>query len=132
MRSCAQFNRGFLLGAWLIALAGCSTLTDGSPTVSAQTALVGKTKAQLLACAGTPLMEGADGERIFFVYYREASTLEESFGGSKSSFAKVHHGCRATIVFEKDQVNEVRYENDPPSYHDEEHCEEIFDPCINP
>jgi len=132
MRSCARFRRDFLWGAALIACAGCSALTNGSPTVSAQTVLVGKTKPQLLACADTPVMEGADGERLFFVYYKEASTLEESFGGSKSSFPKVHHGCRATVVLQEDLVTEVRYENDPPSYHDEDHCEEIFERCINP
>ncbi|WP_080884989.1 hypothetical protein [Nitrospira japonica] len=112
---------------------GCTAVAPNGPEeYPAQKALIGKTRQELLACAGKPVSERAGGERPAVIYYREASQLEESFPGSKSSFAKVHHGCRATIVLDQDRVADVRYESDPSSYQDEDHCEEIFDRCVNP
>lgn len=112
---------------------GCSAVTpNGSEPYPAQKALVGKAKQEVIACAGVPVLDRAGEEQTAMVYYREASQLEESFPGSKSSFAKVHHGCRATIFLDQDRVTEVRYESDPSSYQDEDRCEEIFDHCVNP
>jgi len=117
----------------LIALVGCAEVTPkGTDSYPAQRALIGITKQALLACAGPPIVERVKSDHVQLVYYREASQLEESFGGSKSSFAKVHHGCRATIVLQEDRVSEVRYENQPSSYQEEDHCEDIFEPCIGP
>jgi hypothetical protein len=98
----------------------------------AKKALIGKVKRELIGCAGPPVIDRAGDEQAMMVYYREASQLEESFPGSKSSFAKVHHGCRATILLQEDRVIDVRYESDPSSYQDEDHCEEIFERCVNP
>ena len=121
----------FWLG--LLAAAGCTGVTPGeSEPYPAQRALLGKTKAALLACAGPPLAERVTNDVVQFIYYQEASQLEESFPGSKSSFAKAHHGCRATIVLRQDVVSEVRYQSEPNSYQDEDHCEDIFEPCISP
>ena len=54
-------------------------------------------KQALFACAGPPVIERTKGDEVFFVYYREVSQFEESFGGSKSSFARIHYGCRASM-----------------------------------
>ena len=117
----------------LIALVGCAGVTpNGTESYPAQQALIGKTKEALLACAGPPVIERIKVDHVLFVYYREASQLEESFPGSKSSFARVHHGCRATIELKEDRVSNVRYESDPSSYQDEDHCEEIFELCVSP
>jgi len=114
-------------------IVGCAAVTPNGPEAyPAQKALIGKTRQDLIACAGVPVSEWAGEERLAAIYYREASQLEESFPGSKSSFAKVHHGCRATIFFDRDRVADVRYESDPSSYQDEDHCEEIFDRCVKP
>jgi len=128
-RSC----RRWLIGAGLLALAGCADVRpDGSEPSPTARALLGKSKQALLACAGPPLRERAKGDQVLFVYYKEASQLEESFPGSKSSFAKVHHGCRATILLEQDRVTGVEYDGEPSSYQDDEHCDEIFQPCLGP
>jgi len=116
----------------LIALTGCAEIPpNGTESYPAQGALIGKTKEALLACAGPPVIERVIGDHVQVIYYREASQLEESFPGSKSSFARVHHGCRATIVLREDRVSEVRYESDPSSYRDEDHCEDIFETCVS-
>jgi len=112
---------------------GCAkVIPSGSEEYPAQKALIGKVKRELIGCAGAPVIDRAGDEQAMMVYYREASQLEESFPGSKSSFAKVHHGCRATILLQQDRVIDVRYESDPSSYQDEDHCEEIFERCVNP
>lgn len=117
----------------LVALYGCAELSsNGSGNHSAQRALIGKTKQALFACAGNPVSEKPKGDQVVVVYYKEASLLEESFPGSKSSYAMVHHGCRATVSLEQDRVTGVRYESVPSSYQDEGHCEEIFERCTGP
>ncbi len=117
----------------LLALACCAEVTpESSDPTPAQRAMLGMTKQALLACAGPPVIERTKGDEVLFVYYREASQFEESFGGSKSSFPMVHHGCRATIRLEQDRVTDVRYESEPSSYQDEDHCEEMFQSCVNP
>jgi len=120
-------------GAGLAAIIGCAGIgSDGTSASPAQRALIGKTKQQILACAGIPVHEYADGDRVLLVYYKEASQLEESFFGSKSSIARIHHGCRSTIVLQQDRAAEVRYESDPSTYQDEDHCEETFELCVHP
>lgn len=114
----------------LSGIMGCAELTTNrSVVLPVQQALVGKTKQQLLVCAGTPVNETTKGDSALFLYYKEASLLDESFPGSKSSFARVHHGCRATVVVREDRVAEVRYESVPKSYRDDDLCEELFEPC---
>lgn len=117
-----------------ISLAGLMACAGGQENAAtnhrAQRALIGKFKQELLACAGTPMSERNDGERTLMAYYKEASQLEESFGGTKSSYAMVHHGCRATVILQEDRVRDVRYQSMPSSYLDEGHCEEIFSGCI--
>jgi hypothetical protein len=117
---------GFAM-AGVVACAGGNH--QGDTNHLGQRALIGKTKQELFACAGPPVSEKVKAGRTVVVYYRQASQLEESFPGSKGSFAMVHHGCRATIVLREDRVEDVRYNSEPSSYHDEDHCEEIFAGC---
>ena len=91
--------------------------------------LMGKTKQDVLACAGAPIRESEDGEMAELIYYKEASLLEESFPGSKGSIARIHHGCRAKVQFKGNRVMGVSYQSVPNSYHDEDHCDEIFESC---
>ena len=132
-----QFDRWkwLLLSAclWGATGMGCTEAPpNGSVGHSAQQALIGKTKQELFDCAGIPVSEKTIGDQTVIIYYKEASPLEESFPGSKSSFAKVHHGCRATLFLRQDRVSEVRYESVPSAYEDEDHCVEIFERCPSP
>lgn len=116
----------------LLALAGCAEVTpESSDPTPAQRAMLGMTKQALLACAGPPVIERTKGDEVLFVYYREASQFEESFGGSKSSFARIHHGCRASITLEQDRVIGIRYQGEPRSDQDQDHCEQIFEACVS-
>jgi hypothetical protein len=94
--------------------------------------LMGKTKQEILACAGAPIRENEDGEMAELIYYKEASLLEESFPGSKGSIAKIHHGCRANVQLKGNRITGVSYQSVPNSYHDEDHCDEIFESCAIP
>jgi hypothetical protein len=116
----------------LLALAGCAEVTpESSDPTPAQRAMLGMTKQALLACAGPPVIERTKGDEVLFVYYREASQFEESFGGSKSSFARIHHGCRASITLAQDRVIGIRYQGEPRSDQDQDHCEQIFEACVS-
>ena len=116
----------------LLALAGCAeVIPESSDPTPAQRAMLGMTKQALLACAGPPVIERTKGDEVLFVYYREASQFEESFGGSKSSFPRIHHGCRASITLEQDHVIGIRYQGEPRSDQDQDHCEQIFDACVS-
>jgi hypothetical protein len=96
-----------------------------------QRMLLGKSSQAVIACAGAPASQKVQGEEAVLVYYKEASLLEESFPSSKSSFSKIHHGCRATVLFRNDRVSDVRYQSVPATYHDESHCHDIFEACVN-
>lgn len=95
-----------------------------------QQSMVGKSKAQILACAGSPEKENFDGKKTFFRYYREAPILEESRPVGKGSFATIRHGCWATVGLIDDRVADVHYRFVPPTFDASNDCEEIFEACL--
>jgi hypothetical protein len=90
--------------------------------------LVGKTRAELLQCAGTPLREEPYGHGVIFRYYKEAPMFEESRPFLKGSIAQEHHGCWASLLLEKNEVTGVEFRTVPESI-EYNHCEEIFAGC---
>lgn len=116
-----------LLG--LLGLGGCATAPrlEGNQN---QQAMVGKTKEQVLSCAGSPLRQITEGELTLLRYYREAPMLEESFVASKGSRSGIHHGCWATVILQEGRVVEVQYRFAPSTVDASNDCEEIFQPCV--
>jgi hypothetical protein len=115
---------------WL-GLSGCTTTpSEITPPSSTQKALIGKTKKELMSCTTVKPEERVVGDLTLLKYYKEASILEESFAISKSSVARIHHGCWATLGLKDDRVEGVQYESVPSSYKDEDHCDEIFESCV--
>jgi len=123
----ALFVASTLLG--LLGLGGCATAPrlEGNHN---QQALVGKTKDQVLSCAGSPLRQATEGELTLLRYYREAPILEESFATSKASRPGIHHGCWATVILQEGRVIEVQYRFAPSTVDASNDCEEIFEPCV--
>jgi len=124
----------FLILLTGVAYSGCTTTpsettTPPSPT---QKALIGMTKAELLACTTGQPEARTVGDLTILKYYKEASILEESFSGSKSSVARLHHGCWASLVLKHDRVEGVQYDSIPSSHLEDDHCDEIFEHCIGP
>ncbi len=108
---------------------GCHTIppvTEGYPH---QLAIRGKTKEQVLACAGTPVQEREEGAVTILRYYKEAPLLEESMVSSKGSRPTLHHGCWATVIIQDHRVDHVRYRFVPTSVDASNDCEEIFAQC---
>lgn len=108
---------------------GCQRVlpvTDGFPH---QQGLRGKSKQEVVACAGTPLQEREEGALTTLRYYKEAPLLEESMVSSKSSRPTVHHGCWATVILQNQRVDQVRYRFVPSSVDASNDCEEIFANC---
>ena len=120
---------GMLIPVLAGIMLGCHStppITEGYPH---QRALQGKSKEQVLACAGTPLQEREDGAVTMLRYYKEAPLLEESMVSSKSSRPTVHHGCWATVVIQHQRVDQVQYRFVPSSVDASNDCEEIFANC---
>lgn len=112
--------------AWLIGCAG-SQPVDPNPIGKA---MLGKSKKELVACAGNPLQDTKTTEGTVLAYYREAPMFEESFASSKASRPGAHHGCWARLLMEDDHVVGVEYRSVPPSVDATDHCEEIFRTCV--
>ena len=110
---------------WLI---GCAVPQPLEPSPIGK-ALLGKSRQELVACAGTPLQETKTVEGTVLSYYKEAPMFEESFPFSKGSRPGAHHGCWAHLLMGEDRVVGVEYRSVPPSVHATDHCEEIFHTC---
>jgi hypothetical protein len=111
---------------WLVGCAAPQPI-EQSPTGNA---LLGKSREELVACAGNPLQETKTIEGTVLSYYKEAPMLEESSPFLKGSRAGAHHGCWAHLLMGEDRVVGVEYRSLPPSVHATDHCEEIFHTCV--
>ncbi len=115
-----------LMAGLILSCQSTPPVTEGYPH---QQALRGKTRDQVLACAGTPLQEQEQAAVTTLRYYKEAPLLEESMVGSKGSRPTVHHGCWATVILQDHRVDHVRYRFVPGSVDASNDCEEIFANC---
>ena len=112
-----------------VGLLGCAASQPIEPSPIGK-ALLGKSKQELVVCAGSPLKESKTAEGTVLSYYKEAPMFEESFASSKTSSSGVHHGCWAHLLMENGRVVGVEYKSVPPSVNATDHCEEIFHACV--
>jgi hypothetical protein len=119
----------FLLMVGFVGLIGCAASQTIEPNPIGK-ALLGKSKQELVACAGSPLEETKTTEGTVLAYYKEAPMFEESFSLSKGSGSGVHHGCWAHLLMGDDRVVGVEYQSVPRSVGATDHCEEIFHTCV--
>lgn len=113
----------------LCGLQGCATLQ--APVESAsRAAIIGKTKQELLQCAGTPIREASEHATVTFSYYKEAPMLQESFPASKGSFPRPHHGCWATVLLKEERVMDIGYRSVPDTIDGANLCDAIFTACL--
>lgn len=123
-----SFKSSWFGGLSCLVLLGCTIAPQGA-TVSPGQVLLGKSKQEVVACAGTPLREVPVSGGIVLKYYKEASMFEESFVASKGSRAGIHHGCWASISISEDRVIGVEYKSVPTPGIADDHCDEIFKAC---
>ena len=113
------------IGVWLV---GCATSQPIEP-VPIGKVLLGKSKQELVSCAGAPLQETKTVEGTVLKYYKEAPMLEESFPFSKGSRAGAHRGCWASLLLANDRVTGVEYRAAPLIVNTDDLCERIFETC---
>jgi hypothetical protein len=116
------------IGFAVVIFLGCATIHQ-APHVSLPETLIGKSRQDLLACAGSPLREIPVAGGIILNYYKEASMFEKSFPGSKASRSGAHHGCWARISISEDRVIGIEYRSVPTAGIADDHCDEIFQKC---
>ena len=127
---CQVTRMGMLALTGLLFTACVGGPADRSDAVKIADVLKGKTKQDVLACAGAPRRESTSQGLTAMVYQEEAELVELSVPGAKSSGARsVPHSCRATIIFKDGRVTDVRYESVPAWVGAEDHCDEIFARC---
>lgn len=119
----------FFLMASFVGLVGCATFQPIEPNPIGKT-LLGKSKQELVVCAGNPLQETKTAEGTVVTYYKEAPMFEESFSFSKGSRSGTHHGCWAHLLMGDDRVVGIEYRSVPRSVDATDHCEEIFHSCV--
>ena len=112
-----------------IGLIGCAASQPIAPSPIGK-GLLGKSKQELVACAGNPLQEMKMVEGTVLTYYKEAPMFDESFSLSKGSTSGVHHGCWAHLLLEEDRVVGVEYKSVPRLVSATDHCEEMFHTCV--
>jgi len=113
---------------FFVLLSGCATPTPERPASPAYD-LKGKTRQELLACAGYPTSESKRGKGPVLVYYREAWTLERNPTSIEGSMKASRPGCQAEITLEDDRVTDARYVPIPESAGTVDHCRRIFSRC---
>jgi len=116
----------------VLLLSGCaSTPPETKRDNPTARRLLGKTRAELLQCAGTPLREVPYGPGVILRYYKEAPMLEESRSFLKGSTPGEHHGCWASLLIENEEVTGVEFRTVPQGAgNEDDDCEVIFTGCL--
>jgi hypothetical protein len=115
---------GFCLGT----VASCAT-HDHEASHHAKNLLIGKSEADVVACAGQPLKRTVEGGKIRMFYRNEPDVLERSFATTKGSTTCPNHGCEAVVVLEEGRAADVEYHPFPEGVWACDHCDRIFLNC---
>lgn len=115
-------------GMATMAAAGCTTPASPQPG-PIERALIGKTKQELLACAGAPQSETAVEGTTVLTFYQRASPLEHYFSAARSGIACPRRGCEARLTLKDDRVVSVQFQAVPEALDGCEECDEIFARC---
>ncbi|MBM4134180.1 MAG: hypothetical protein FJ245_10460 [Nitrospira sp.] len=113
----------------MLCMLGCQPVPKAEPSAT-QTGLIGKTKQEILTCAGAPTHETTAGDAATLIYYKRASALEHFFSAARSSVACPRRGCEATVTLKDDRVTSVQYRAVPEALNGCEACDEIFADCL--
>jgi hypothetical protein len=105
---------------------GCAAVPERLP--SPADSLKGKTREQILACAGPPT-EWKSNDGAVLIYYRSAWSLARSPAAQESALTGSRPGCRALLVLKHDRVDDVHFLSVPESADAVDHCRRIFSGC---
>lgn len=105
------------------ALQGCA-LIQNEQAMEAESALIGRRRAEIMACAGIPDQVSTTGAKETATYSAAARHL---VGGAVFGQGQ----CTVSFVFENGRVSEVNYPSeDAGSLTPRESCAEIVAPCL--
>lgn len=116
--------------ACLLFVLGCQPVPKAEPS-AVQAGLIGKTKQDILACAGAPTHETTADDAATLTYYKRASPLEHFFSATRSSVACPRRGCEATVTLKDGRVTSVQYRAEPEALDGCEACDAIFADCVH-
>jgi len=114
---------------FILALLTACAAVKGEPDGQIRKSLLGKSKADILTCAGTPVQENQTEMGLVLRYYKEAPMFDESGVFLKGSRPGVHRGCWVNLLFDQDHVVGAEYRSAPESFDDLRLCDRIFESC---
>ena len=122
-----HLSRSFIFVSFILLFACSSTKEiDALPVFSL---VMGKSKTDILACAGHPYQEAMRGDAIILGYYKEEALLDRSNVVSKGSFPEPRHSCWANLLLENDHVTGVEFWPVPDTVTNTYNCQSIFEAC---
>jgi hypothetical protein len=129
----AEFIPNRLYGAFaalgILTLVSCMTPDSREPSSPTERWLIGKTRSQIVICAGSPKRETTGERGVNLTYHREARLLERRSVQSRGSLALPHPICQADLYLKDDRVIEAQFTTIPPESGSYDLCEAIFEPC---
>lgn len=132
-------SRFWTIPAAAILLAGCA-LERATTATQARDALVGKSKSEILACAGAPDRERREGDWEYLSYLR----VEHPSGGELPGEARRENPalakafadrryCEVTFVLHDGRVQRLGYAGNTGGLLTQgEQCGYIVEPCVEP
>lgn len=127
-RSWAQKGLFIVAGFCLGGLAACAT-DSRSASLAARQAMIGKSEADVIACAGQPVKRVVTDAGVQLVYRNEPDVLERSFPMAKGSITCPHHRCDASVLLHEGKVVDVEFHPSPAGSGACDHCDRIFINC---
>jgi hypothetical protein len=103
--------KGLALAVAALALVSACAPERGAPTPDTPSPLIGRTRAELLACAGAPNRTARDGDAELLIYTAMGSRTvsgEMTRFGERKLQEEVYH-CEATFAIRNDRVAGVTY-----------------------
>jgi len=119
---------GIVLGMVAVACAPRQPLETQTDQV--QHPILGKTKTDIVSCAGPPVGTVETQTGLILRYYREAAMLDESPVFLKGSRPGIHRGCWAHVMLENDRVVGAEFRSAPESLQDVSLCDRMFESCM--
>ncbi len=117
---------------FILAVVAACAANPAAPDDDIRKSLLGKSRAEILACAGLPAQENQTEQGLVLRYYKEAPMFDESGVFLKGSQPGVHRGCWVSLLFEKDHVVGAEYRSAPESLGDVQLCHRIVESCQAP
>lgn len=90
---------------FILAVVAACAANPAAPDDDIRKSLLGKSRAEILACAGLPAQENQTEQGLVLRYYKEAPMFDESGVFLKGSQPGVHRGCWVSLLLKRTMLS---------------------------